>query len=98
MKQIFAALLFVGLCLAMCSDAMAQYYRGYAPGYRPVPPPYAAPYRPVPPPRYYRPVPPPVRVLPGPVYGPGYFPRAGVIINRGGVMVGTPRVGVSIGF
>lgn len=98
MKKILAAMIVVGICLAMCSSAMAQYRRAYAPGYYPPPPPYAAPYRPVPPPRYYRPVPPPPpRPLLAPAYGP-YYPRTGVIVNRGSVNVNVPGVGVHVGW
>ena len=96
MKKILAALILVGLCLAMCSNAMAQSVRVNVQGYRPVHPAYVAPapryYRPVPPPppRYYRPAPPPP---PAPVYAPRYYyPR------RGGVNVNVPGVGVHVGW
>ena len=70
MKKILAAMIVVGICLAMCSSAMAQYRRAYAPGYYPPPPPYAAP----------------------------YYPRTGVIVNRGSVNVNVPGVGVHVGW
>lgn len=106
MKKILAAMIAIGLCLALCSSAMAQYHRpgpGYRPGpapyhggYRPAPP---APYRPAPPPpRYYRPLPPPppapVAVplpAPAPLYAPGYYyPRTGIYYS-------SPNFGISIG-
>ncbi len=85
MKKILAAMIAVGLCLALCGSAMAQhrgpgpgYHPGLAPhhapapGYRPGP----APYRPVPPPPY-RPAPPPPRYyrpLPPPPPAPVVVP------------------------
>lgn len=99
MKKILAALLFVGLCLALCGDAMAHFHRYVVPVY-PAPPVVYAPHHVVPPVRYYAPLPPPPPVPgyvvplppPPPVYAPGYY------YPRGGVTVHAPFVGVHVGF
>ncbi len=105
MKKILAAMIAVGLFLALCGSAMAQHH-GPGPGYRPGPAPYhggyrpgPAPYRPAPPPpRYYRPLPPPPPAPvvvplppPAPLYTPGYY------YPRSSIYLGTPNVGISIG-
>ena len=105
MKKILAAMIAVGLCLALCDSVMAQGPHGPGPGFRPGPAPHGgfhpgpAPYRPAPPPpRYYRPLPPPPPAPvvvplppPAPLYTPGYY------YPRSGIYLGTPNVGISIG-
>ncbi|MBR0238335.1 MAG: hypothetical protein IJQ39_09615 [Thermoguttaceae bacterium] len=108
MKKILAAMIAVGLCLALCSSVMAQGphhggpgFHGPAPhgGYHPGP----APYRPLPPPvqRYYRPLPPPPPApLPPPVAvplappAPLYAP--GYYYPRTGIYYNNPNFGISI--